>query len=79
MDNKMDKKYMFSEKSDRIIFDTEFGSVTQELSRSGDGRRTGQNIHSAPIDIQTMSKSFSNEFITDWEWIDDEYMQEILK
>ena len=61
-------RILYSPSTRRAIYYYNGFSVTSEVD---DEYKVVENIHSAPIDLETMSQSFSNESIKDWEerWI----------
>ena len=64
--NKM--KILYSPSTRRAIYYYGDYAITSIVD---DNYRVEQNLHSAPIDLETMSESFSNQSIKDWEerWI----------
>lgn len=50
-------KVLYSPSEKRVIYNDGLGSITLQLN---DNFEVVKNIHEAPIDIETMSKSFSN-------------------
>jgi len=59
---------LYSPSTKRAIYYYNNYAVTSVIDNN---YRVVQNIHSAPIDIDTMSESFSNTEIHDWIWLDD--------
>lgn len=57
---------LHSPSTNRVIYDTINGSITVEISKESD-IIVANPVHSAPIDMYSMSKSFTNEDVNDWE------------